>query len=234
MPDRTRFTILVTVAAALSALQVGAVRADQPRKPAGHEEQAEKPADRTGQTGEKAATPAPRAKKPGEKAGKQAAAPVSPLVAAARANAARGHVADLPRRIDPRTGREVIVVTNKELDRYYRPIPQESHPIASLPPVTPAKAGEARKPGLQGGPAATRARQEKIRQIQAEIERLNRKILSLHNPYLPRPKESAEERRAEQGLDNRQRLEQTQKRLAELQAELARLQGGNGTGGDNR
>jgi len=215
----TTLAVAMLLAGALAAS--GPVRAEEPRKAPDRKEQAKageaKPADKT-------ADKAP--------AGRAEAARPQPgdIAAAARANAAKSHLADLPRKVDPKTGREVIVITNRELERYYPPLPQDTKPVAQLPAVPPKPGGQpAEKPPGQA------AQQQRIEQLEAEIARLRQKMMSLHNPYLPRAKETDEERQAEQGLDNRQRLEMTRKRLAELEAELARARGGtSGAGGGDR
>lgn len=139
----------------------------------------------------------------------------SPLVQAAAAARAASR---LPTRKDPETGEEVIVIDNRTLERLYGP----ASPARPAEPSGPQNKWWLRRSApAPAGPSPQV--QERIRKIEQELERLRRNKLALHNPFLPRPQLNEDEAKELSGMDNVQRLRQTQKRIRELEAELAKL-----------
>lgn len=131
----------------------------------------------------------------------------------------------LPTRVDPKTGQEVIYITNDDLERMYgRVRPRaEATSIAGYDYVSPP-AGAAAKAQAQAqqeqSPAETAARANEIRQ---EIARLRKNLTRLRNPLLGRPDMTQEETETQQGYDSVARVQWTEQRIAELQAELIGL-----------
>ncbi len=134
-----------------------------------------------------------------------------------------------------------VVITNDTLEQLFggAELPESSVtaegaiPAVIEPPKTaegpqtpsgeaaPAEVGQPAEPEQ---PVDTEAR---ARQLEQQIERLNKRMLSLQNPLLRGVTPATEEERDEQaGMDNSQQIEQTRKRIADLQAELAELRGG--------
>ncbi|MBP7147016.1 MAG: hypothetical protein KBD01_05690 [Acidobacteria bacterium] len=154
---------------------------------------------------------------------KPAAKPGAPSLAPPKAKAPL----QLPTRIDPKTGKKVIVITNADLERIYGPeAGQEPAPSPAISgqPVEGVAAGEPPVQGVTDVPA-TPPGAPAPGDKRAELERLKKKALSLRNPFVPRVPQTEEEARGEQGLDNAQRVTATEKRIAELEAELAKQQG---------
>ena len=135
-------------------------------------------------------------------------------------------------------GDEPLVFTNDYLRKKFGD-PEPETPAAGTPAEGGEKTGEASGEAKQGeaaeaeGKAAEEEltpeqRAQRISEIQTEIERLNKRLLSIRNPLLAGVNPATEEERAEQaGKDNRERLQMTQDKIAKLEAELAELQGQN-------
>jgi hypothetical protein len=156
--------------------------------------------------------------------------------AAKRANEARVDPKGLPTKTSPETGREVIVITNETLERFFSAVPQGSRAAArSASGRSERQAASARRARTASADkeagASSRAgsggkdREAEIASIKQEIARLRRRIQSLRNPYLPRVERTEEEKQREEGKDQRERIALVEKRLVELQERLARLQG---------
>ena len=77
--------------------------------------------------------------------------------------------------------------------------------------------------GLENEKAQVPTRQEAEQQLaaaEARVKDLERRILAVRNPLLPRPQLSTEEAEASKGLDNVQRLKLTQEALEAARKEL--------------
>jgi hypothetical protein len=99
------------------------------------------------------------------------------------------------------------------------PAPEPGAAEAVAPEAAPAPAAPPSEPAPD---AAERA--QRITEIDEELARLDKRLLAIRNPLLagtvpPTP----EEREAEAGLDNEQRLAQTEAKIAELKAALEEL-----------
>lgn len=136
--------------------------------------------------------------------------------------------ASLPTRTDPRTGKQIVVISNADLERLYGtsvvPVSSSAPGAApapgSAPRTDPANAGpEDAAGGGSGGNGAAR-----VAEIDAEIKRLNDNARSMANPFLPPPKLTDAEKAALDGKDNRERVDMTRERIKELQQEKARLE----------
>jgi hypothetical protein len=125
------------------------------------------------------------------------------------------------------------VITNETLERFRdsstaSPAPSPARPAAAKPKAT-AKPGD---PGA-AAPGTAKAEEEmspaerakRIAEIDAELERLNRRTLALKNPLLRGTVPPTEdEKQAERGMNNIEMLQSTEKRIAELKAEKQELQ----------
>jgi hypothetical protein len=119
----------------------------------------------------------------------------------------------------PRTGREVVVITNQDLEQMYGqrtgPVERPANDPYAIDAVPLPGAKPAATPARAPAPNATQAKGKG--DVQAEIDRLNQKARHLRNPFLPAPKETDAERAADQGLDAAQRLERTRRQIDELE-----------------
>ncbi len=119
------------------------------------------------------------------------------------------------------------VFTNDDLRRYRR-VAKATKPTNIVVDMTRPKPGE---PGAEQAGAmdpAERQRRleairEEMRQADERIKVIDARTRSLHNPFLPRPKVSEEEKAAEAGMDARQIVEALAAERAEIQARLAEL-----------
>lgn len=66
--------------------------------------------------------------------------------------------------------------------------------------------------------------QQRIQRLSDELNYLQGRIPSLHNPFLPRAALAEDDKVAEAGMDNAQRLDSVQRRIAETRQELDGLQ----------
>lgn len=134
----------------------------------------------------------------------------------------------LPTRRDPKTGKQVVVISNADLERIYGTsvVPVSS----SVGPAAPGAASATRDDsaaialeddgsGGSGGNGAAR-----IAEIDAELKRLNQNALAIANPFQPPPKYTESEKTALEGMDNKERLDLTRARIQELQQEKAGLE----------
>ncbi len=117
------------------------------------------------------------------------------------------------------------VFTNEDLRRY------RSRVKASVPSTLVVDM-TAPRPGAEPAPEAmdpdvkqrrVGAIQEEIRQDEERLRALDDRTRSLHNPFLPRPKLSEEEKQSEAGLDSRQILDMVNAERATLQARMTEL-----------
>ncbi len=98
-------------------------------------------------------------------------------------------------------------------------------PAEGAPGATPGAAPAAATPGAAAveevDPIA------KAAELQAQIERLDKRLLSLRNPLLRGVTPATDEENAEMaGQGNVEQVRRTEEKLAELRAELAALTGG--------
>jgi hypothetical protein len=133
----------------------------------------------------------------------------------------------LPTRLDPKTGKQVVVISNTDLERLYGssvvPVSSSAGPGSSAAesamrddPAAAAEDAGARGPGGNGAARAA--------ELDAEIKRLNDNARSMANPFLPPPKLTEAEKAALDGKNNKERLDVTRERIQELQQEKARLE----------
>jgi hypothetical protein len=119
-------------------------------------------------------------------------------------------------RVNPKTGHEVIVITNKDLERVF------GKSEAPPPPSAGAQLPQLGGPGAQAPAAEDPA--AKAAAIQQELDRLSQKAKHLRNPYLRPAPETDAERQAEKGMGAVQRLQATEDRINQLKSELQKVQ----------
>lgn len=135
----------------------------------------------------------------------------------------------LPTRVDPKSGRQVVVISNSDLERLYGTsvVPVSSSasrvdPASGSAPrddSTPSANKKDAGAGESGADNAARAAA-----IDAEINRLNDNARALANPFLPPPKLTEAEKSALDGKDNKERIDMTRERIQELRQEKSRLE----------
>ncbi len=131
---------------------------------------------------------------------------------------------ELPTRKEP-NGEVRIVITNDSLTQRYG----RSDAKPRSPDYTPFL-GELDKQAKKEARKERRAsrrqadKQAQINKIQADLDRLKKKLLGLRNPYLPRGKSTKKETAAQKGMDNVQRVKVTKEEIARLEQELLKLQ----------
>ncbi len=134
----------------------------------------------------------------------------------------------LPTKIDPKTGRPVVSISNADLERLYgnSVVPVSSSARSAEPPPTSALRddGSALAPDDDAGGGGAAAKASRTAELDAELKRLNDNARSIANPFLPPPKLSDAEKAAMDGKDNKERLDLTRERIQELQQEKARLE----------
>jgi len=214
---RAKRVLTTSVMALAASLLVAPVLAENPEPP--------KPAKKA------AAKPSNAKKKVAKKgAAKDAKAP-APAAAAAPASSTRGGDATVPRpkapvnlptTKDPETGDSVLVISNDSLENIFGPPPADSGPAYF---EYEPSAGDAKKPAA-GKAAPKQDADARIAEIRQDLERLRGNRLRIRNPLLRRPEVTEEEAVEQQGMDNVQRLQATDARIAALEAELAELQAG--------
>ncbi len=122
---------------------------------------------------------------------------------------------------------ERVVITNEVLEELYGPgsvIPDEPAESAAPPsaealpdPLQQMQAEQARETArLRAVPEAEKA----VADAEAKVKELERRALAVENPFLPPPQVPEEERASWDAMDNVQRLEQTQKEIAQARADL--------------
>ena len=138
----------------------------------------------------------------------------------------------LPTRLDPKTGRQVVVISNADLERIYGtsvvPVSSSVGPAASgaASATRDDSAANAVKDDGSGGSGGNGA--ARIAEIDAELKRLNDNALAIANPFQPPPKYTESEKAALEGMDNKERLDLTRARIQELQQEKAGLESPSG------
>lgn len=171
---------------------------------------------------------APRKKSSKKLAGKSAAQAPPPSAATPTSALPRPKSpAVLATKKDAKTGEEVIVITNDDLTRIFghsQAKPQETDYSDFL-----KKYGrpQGKTSARQRAPAPTKA--ERIADLQQQIAKLKRRLLSLHNPYLPRVSPGEKEREAEKGMDNVQRVARVKAQIRTLEQKLVQLQSPGGS-----
>lgn len=63
----------------------------------------------------------------------------------------------------------------------------------------------------------------KVNALTRELDHLRKREASLHNPFLPRPEVTDEDKLAEAGMDNVERLDRVKQRIAEIEQEIHTL-----------
>ena len=122
-------------------------------------------------------------------------------------------------------GDETVVITNDDLTRIYgrsRAKPKSPDYTDLLKDADRQKKQRQRQQATQTKGRARNA--ERKAQIEAELDRLKKKLLGLRNPLLPRGKSSEDEAKREQGKSNVDRVRMTKEQIRRLEDELARLQ----------
>jgi hypothetical protein len=104
-------------------------------------------------------------------------------------------------------------------------------PAAPAPPQAPATAAPAatqEKPDAGAIAEANRLdrerREQRVRDAEAKVAELEKRLLAIANPFLPRPELPPEEAQAWQGLDGVQRRDRVNKQLDEARKELEAAQ----------
>ena len=114
------------------------------------------------------------------------------------------------------------VITNETLKKKYgEPAPT---PAPAPPPKEATKGEAAQKPAK---PAAAEAEPDLaalIAKLKKEQARLQRRIQSLKNPFLPRVPLTEEEQKAEEGKGSDERVRMLEERLARIGGELKELE----------
>jgi len=126
------------------------------------------------------------------------------------------------------------VITNDFLQRYRDASTAEAASDEPAAPKAKARPGGAKsaKPGAEPGPAkaaepkmSEAERSARIAEIDAELERLDRRILALKNPLLRGTvPPTEEEKQDEKGMNNIEMIQSTEQRIAELKSEKRDLQ----------
>ncbi|MDQ7008284.1 MAG: hypothetical protein Q9Q40_13755 [Acidobacteriota bacterium] len=131
----------------------------------------------------------------------------------------------LATRVDRATGEKSLVITNDDLVRIYG---RTARPVTAEPDYGSLlqKYGN-RKNAPSAAPPPRETREEKIATLEQKIDHLKRRLLSLHNPLLPRIGAGDDkEREAEKGLDNAQRAQRVRDEIRRLEQQLVRLRQG--------
>ena len=115
--------------------------------------------------------------------------------------------------------------TNEDLQKRFGSSEPSAEPT-STPPAATAETTEetpaVTEPGEPPLPPEERAR--RIAEIDAELKRLEKRLVAVRNPLLAGTAQPTEEERAaEQGLDNAERLRQIEAKMDELKATLEEL-----------
>lgn len=127
------------------------------------------------------------------------------------------------------------VYTNEDLERMFGGTsePQESESISeteTAQPAQPAQQGNVDPlRALEAEKRAAAAQQVRIATAEKELvkaeetlKEMEKRLLALKNPYLPRPVVSPEEKEAWKGLDNVERVKRTKEQLEGVRQELER------------
>lgn len=160
-----------------------------------------------------------------------------------RRSATGTYVADEPYvpqiEVNPRTGREVIVITNETLTRRFGPPVRSSRQAEAEAEGTSegaeaagggegaekVEAGQGAPGGVPGspdqGPVVDPA--QRAAQIQAELQRLQQKEKTIKNPFLRPVPETPQEREKEKGLMPTQLLEKNRQDMDKLRKELEKV-----------
>ncbi len=131
----------------------------------------------------------------------------------------------LPSKVDPKTGKKVLVLTNEGLVEIFGER-REELPSAAVPYETPSADADASaedEPDA-GSTMAPGERTRRINEIRLDLRRLRSNLLRYRNPLLPRPDVTDDEAAEQRGLDNVQRIELTNEKIAALEAELTELE----------
>ncbi len=149
--------------------------------------------------------------------------------------------ADATKAAPPKTGQRLpagkprpgtpLVLTNDTLERRYRHV-QPSTPApargtddsaANEAPMGAAVNGRrdatSADPPAAGSAGESQANAEKLRE---ELDRLQKRVASIRNPYLARGQATDDEKAREAGLDNAERLRLLQEQIENVRSELAK------------
>jgi len=121
-------------------------------------------------------------------------------------------------------------ITNEDLERMFGPPdPAPAPPVEAQPGAASTKESEAYDPlkimNEQDKKAAEKqtriaAAEKAVTDAEANLKNLESRMLANKNPYLPRPTLTPEEQKAQEGLDNAQRVEANQKQIEEARAQI--------------
>lgn len=119
---------------------------------------------------------------------------------------------------EPKEPEKKEAVTNETLkEKYGDPAPAE--------PSHEAAKGEPLSKKVKPKPAMTaEERGKRIAELKTEQDRLQRRIMSLKNPFLPKVPPTEEEKKAEEGKGADERVRMLEERLALTEAEMKKLQ----------
>jgi hypothetical protein len=110
-------------------------------------------------------------------------------------------------------------------------------PPPAEPPATAAPAATPEKPDAGAIGEAKRLDRERseqrVRDAEAKVAELEKRLLAIANPFLPRPELPPEEAQAWQGLDGVQRRDRVNKQLEEARKELEAAQAAAKEASDN-
>jgi hypothetical protein len=120
-------------------------------------------------------------------------------------------------------GETRIVITNDVLEKVFGP----SSPSPSSPEYGKLLK-EGQKQGAKSGEGSGKqadgaSAEERAAQIEAEIDRLQKRLIGLRNPYLPRGEATEEEREKEEGKDAVARVRMIEEKIDSLEQELLSL-----------
>lgn len=119
----------------------------------------------------------------------------------------------IPRVLDPKTGKTVILITNSDLERIYgKSVVPRASAVAGAP--VPETAALPAPPG--GGPDPG----SKVNEISQELERQKKLLSTMTNPYQSRPKLTEEEKAARKGKSAAELYRETREKVSNLESEM--------------
>ena len=123
-----------------------------------------------------------------------------------------------PEKKQAKEKKEQEVVTNETLKKKY------GEPAPAVPPKEASKDKASPKPAKPAAAEAEPDRTALIADLKKEQARLQRRIRSLKNPFLPRVPPTEEEQKAEEGKGADERVRMLEERLTRIGDELKELE----------
>lgn len=113
--------------------------------------------------------------------------------------------------------------TNEDLqERYGTPEPAKPASPPAGEEAKPVKPTDPKQPAAEPMGPAEKAKRRAA--IETELDRLRKRLASLHNPFLPRVKPTEEEKEREKTMDNAARVREVEARIQKLETELKKLE----------